>query len=187
MTESTHPGPVIRSSWIVSSPKQKNSTGFQKLNFVATMERAMSLFEEQFVGRNFCLFRKRAGKAECAFADDLYRNNIDPDYAIKDINLTFWEWQHREAISHAHIQNIDFDAPELTTAKDRKLVELPAADDLFASATRGEDIADIQNEHHRRMALVINDGFAGENGFDDVIQTVRKDWLLEGDDVIHAV
>ena len=122
-----------------------------------------------------------------AFADDLHRNNIDPDYAMKDINLTFWEWQHREAISHAHIQNIDFDALDLETAKEGRLLELPLADDLFASATRGEDIADIQNEHHRRMALVINDGFAGQNGFDDVIQAVKQDWLLEGDDIIHAV
>lgn len=122
-----------------------------------------------------------------AFADDLHRNNIDPEYAMKDINLTFWEWQHREAISHRHIQEFDFDTLELKTANKSKLLDLPAADALFASATRGEDIAAIQNEHHRRMALVINDGFAGDKGFDDVIRAVRQDWLLEGDDIIHSV
>lgn len=140
--------------------------------------------------RNYLIFVVRsvvAMNVVYAFADDLHRVNLDPDHVMKDINQTLGEWQHREAIAVTHIHNIQFDDLGLATQATSQLLDLPNPDTLFASATRGEDISAIQNEDIRRMATVLNEGFAVNHGFDAIIKALRQDWLLEGDDVIHEI
>lgn len=121
-----------------------------------------------------------------AFADDLHRVNVDPDHGMMNIDDMLRQWQNREAIVADHIATVDFKSLGIATKSERRLLSLPAADEIFASSTRGGDISDVQDEDIRRMALVINDGFENGGDFEAVIKGMRQDWLLEGDGVIHA-
>lgn len=121
-----------------------------------------------------------------AFADDIHRVNVDSEHGMSEINHTLLQWQHREKIAVSHIAHIDFDDIGIVTGRQSDLLSLPSADEIFASATRGEDISGIQDDNMRRMALVINDGFENGGNFNAVINGMRQNWLLEGDSLIHT-